>query len=84
MIKWFRSLNRQGKIMAVVIVVLLIGVIIRWQNVRDKAGIWFRLDEIVEERRDTIPATDTLKTTTYPTGTNVPIHDDGMHTATPL
>ncbi len=84
MIKWFRSLNRQGKIMAVVIVVLLIGVIIRWQNIRDKAGIWFRLDEIVEERRDTLPATDTLKTTTYPPGTDIPTHENETHAKTTI
>lgn len=51
MIKWFKSLTKQGKIMALLIVVLLVGVILRWDNVRDKALIWFRVDDIMEQRQ---------------------------------
>lgn len=51
MIKWFKSLTKQGKIMALLIVVLLVGVILRWNNVRDKALIWFRVDDIMEQRQ---------------------------------
>lgn len=51
MVKWFKSLTKQGKIMALLIVVLLAGVILRWDNVRDKALLWFRVDDIMEQRQ---------------------------------
>lgn len=59
--KWFKSLSRQEKIMALLILLLLVGVILRWDNVREKAGIWFRADKIMEQRADTLPSA-TLKT----------------------
>lgn len=37
--------------MALLIVVLLAGVILRWDNVRDKALLWFRVDDIMEQRQ---------------------------------
>ncbi len=66
--KWFRSLTRQGKIMLLLIVLLLIGVILRWDNIRSKAGIWFRYDDIMEQRNDSLrnaaaPSADTLSLT---------------------
>lgn len=59
--KWLKSLSRQEKIMALLIVLLLIGVALRWDNVRKKALIWFRADKIMEQRADTLPS-DSLKT----------------------
>ena len=47
MVKWFKSLSRQEKVMLLLILVLLIGVILRWDNVKRKALIWFRADELV-------------------------------------
>lgn len=41
--------------MALLIVLLLVGVILRWDNIKQKAGIWFRADEIMEERRSSMP-----------------------------
>ena len=52
--KWFHSLTRQGKMMLLLIVLLLIGVILRWDNIRQKAGIWFRYDDIMEQRADSL------------------------------
>lgn len=57
--KWFKSLSRQEKIMALLILLLLVGVILRWDNVREKAGIWFRADKIMEQRTDTLPSVAT-------------------------
>lgn len=56
MVKWFKSLTKQGKIMALLIVVLLAGVILRWDNVRDKALLWFRVDDIIEQRKAEQPS----------------------------
>lgn len=53
MVKWFKSLSRQEKVMLLLILVLLIGVILRWDNVKRKALIWFRADELVERQTDT-------------------------------
>ena len=44
---------------------LLIGIILRWDNIRQKAGIWFRYDDIMEQRADSLrqstgPAPDSL------------------------
>ena len=50
MVKWFKSLSRQEKVMLLLILVLLIGVILRWDNVKRKALIWFRADELVERQ----------------------------------
>lgn len=36
MVKWFKSLSRQEKVMLLLILVLLIGVILRWDNVKRK------------------------------------------------
>lgn len=36
--------------MTFLIIVLLIGIILRWDNIRKKALIWFRYDDIMEER----------------------------------
>ena len=63
--KWFHSLTRQGKMMLLLIVLLLIGIILRWDNIRQKAGIWFRYDDIMEQRADSLrqatgPAPDSL------------------------
>ena len=52
MVKWFKSLSRQEKVMLLLILVLLIGVILRWDNVKRKALIWFRADELVERQAD--------------------------------
>lgn len=52
--KWFHSLTRQGKMMLLLIVLLLIGVILRWDNIRQKAGVWFRYDDIMEQRADSL------------------------------
>lgn len=56
MVRWFKSLTKQGKIMALLIVVLLAGVILRWDNVRDKALLWFRVDDIIEQRKAEQPS----------------------------
>lgn len=56
MVKWFKSLTKQGKIMALLIVVLLAGVILRWDNIRDKALLWFRVDDIIEQRKAEQPS----------------------------
>ena len=45
-------LTRQGKMMLLLIVLLLIGVILRRDNIRQKAGIWFRYDDIMEQRAE--------------------------------
>lgn len=63
--KWFHSLTRQGKMMLLLIVLLLIGVILRWDNIRQKAGVWFRYDDIMEQRADSLrqaaePSVDSL------------------------
>lgn len=67
MVKWFKSLTKQGKIMALLIVVLLAGVILRWDNIRDKALLWFRVDDIIEQPSDSVavkvPDADTLRST---------------------
>lgn len=42
--------------MALLIVVLLAGVILRWDNVRDKALLWFRVDDIIEQRKAEQPS----------------------------
>ncbi len=47
---WWKSLSRREKTMAVLIVVLIAGVALRWDNVRKKAPLWFRADEIMEEK----------------------------------
>lgn len=53
---WWKSLSRREKTMAVLIVVLLAGIALRWDNVREKATLWFRADEIMEEKmRATAP-----------------------------
>ena len=52
MVKWFKSLSRQEKVMLLLILVLLIGVILRWDSVKRKAIIWFRADELVERQAD--------------------------------
>ncbi|HIW97026.1 MAG TPA: hypothetical protein H9866_00855 [Candidatus Tidjanibacter gallistercoris] len=59
MVKWFKSLSRQEKMMAVLIVLLLVGVILRWDNVKRKALVWFRADELVEQQKAASPAADT-------------------------
>lgn len=56
MVRWFKSLTKQGKIMVLLIVVLLAGVILRWDNVRDKALLWFRVDDIIEQRQAEQPS----------------------------
>lgn len=56
MVKWFKSLTKQGKIMALLVVVLLAGVILRWDNIRDKALLWFRVDDIIEQRKAEQPS----------------------------
>jgi DNA-binding transcriptional regulator of glucitol operon len=38
MIKWFKSLNRQAKIMLLVIVLLAVCVVTRWQWVKSEVG----------------------------------------------
>ena len=38
MVKWFKSLSRQEKVMLLLILVLLIGVILRWDNVKRSSG----------------------------------------------
>lgn len=50
MIKWFKSLSRQEKFMALLIVLLVIGVILRWDTIRKRALVWFKYDDIMEER----------------------------------
>lgn len=69
MIKWFKALSKQEKLMATLIVVLLIGIILRWENVRDKALVWFKLEEIVEERADSLPQDSLVKPLTQPADT---------------
>lgn len=53
--------------MALLIVVLLAGVILRWDNIRDKALLWFRVDDIIEQPSDSVavkvPDADTLRST---------------------
>ncbi len=53
MVKWFKSLSRQEKVMVLLILVLLAGVILRWDHVKRKALVWFRADELMEQRTDT-------------------------------
>lgn len=50
MIKWFKSLPKQEKLMLLLIVVLFIGIILRWDTIRKRALIWFKYDDIMEER----------------------------------
>lgn len=38
MIKWFKSLSRQEKTMAVIIVILVVLIIVRWDFVKKEAG----------------------------------------------
>lgn len=45
-----KAMSRQEKLMLVLIILLLIGVLLRWENVKEKAGIWFRADELLEQR----------------------------------
>ena len=45
-----KAMSRQEKMMLLLIVLLLAGVILRWDNIRQKAGIWFRADELLEQR----------------------------------
>lgn len=52
--KWFNALTRQGKMMFLLILLLLVGVVLRWDNIRSKAGIWFRYDDIMEQRNDSL------------------------------
>lgn len=66
--KWFQSLTRQGKMMFLLILLLLVGVILRWDNIRSKADIWFRYDDIMEQRNDSLrkaaePLPDSLRLT---------------------
>lgn len=66
--KWFQSLTRQGKMMFLLILLLLVGVVLRWDNIRSKAGIWFRYDDIMEQRNDSLrkaaePLPDSLRLT---------------------
>ena len=48
-----KTMSRQEKMMLLLIIVLLIGVILRWDNIKEKAGIWFRADELLEQRNQT-------------------------------
>jgi DNA-binding transcriptional regulator of glucitol operon len=42
MIKWFKSLNRQAKVMLLIIVLLVACIIVRWQWIQDEAGDAFK------------------------------------------
>lgn len=63
--------------MAALIVVLLAGVALRWDNVREKATLWFRADEIMEERMRAMPPAAEPASTDSSSMTSVPIPDAG-------
>ena len=48
-----KAMSRQEKLMLMLIILLLIGVLLRWESVKEKAGIWFRADELLEQRNTT-------------------------------